>query len=158
MNEEDNNNGALEERVSPIDGFKEVGKMFTNDPNQIVESDDEVLEKMEKDLKKKIDRCTDSTQKAELNKELLILQILILQREKIDKEADVILSTDDAIGIDIENDKKKKKKKKERDKMQQALIDKLNELGISNLNIDIKTPKEPTGRERGGMERQQRTR
>ena len=88
---------------------------------------------------------------------LLILQILILQREKIDKEADVILSTDDAFGIDIEG-KKKKKRKKERDKMQQALIDKLNELGISNLNIDIKAPKEPTGRERGGMERQQRTR
>jgi len=155
---EDNNNGAgLEEKVSPIEGLKEVGKMFTNDPNQIVESDDEYLEKMKKDLQKRIDKCTDSAQKAELNKELLILQILILQREKIDKEADVILSTDDAFGIDIEG-KKKKKRKKERDKMQQALIDKLNELGISNLNIDIKAPKEPTGRERGGMERQQRTR
>ena len=155
---QDNNNGTLEEKVSPIEGLKEVGKMFTNDPNQIVESDDEYLEKMKKDLQKRIGKCTDSVQKAELNKELLILQILILQREKIDKEADVILSTDDSFGFDIENDKKKKKRRKERDKMQQALIDKLNELGISNLNIDIKAPKEPNGREKGGMERQQRTR
>lgn len=158
MSEEDNNNTGLEERVTAREGLKEVGKMFTNDPSQIVESDDEVLAKMQKDLEKRIAKCTDTAEKAELNKELLILQILILQREKVDKEAAVIFNNGDAFGRDLENDKVKEKKKKERDKKQKALLDKLNELGISNLDIEVKPPKEPTGRERGGMEREQRAR
>ena len=94
-------------------------------------------------------------EQTELEKELLILQILILQREKIDKEAAVILSDSVPFGVE---DKAKEKKKKERDKKQKALIDKLNEFGISNLDIDVKPPKNSEGREKGGMERKQRIR
>lgn len=158
MKEEENNDAALEERVSIVDGLKEVGKMYTNDPDQLVESADDTLASMQKDLEKRIAKSKDSAEKAELNKELLILQILILQREKIDKEASVIFDKGDAFGRDVENDKVKEKKKKERDKKQKALLDKLNEFGISNLDIDIKPPKEPDGRERGGMEKEQRMR
>ena len=158
MNEEENNDTALEEKVSIVEGLKEVGKMYTNDPEQLVESADDTLAEMKKDLEKRIAKCTDSKEREELNKELLILQILILQREKIDKEASVIFDKGDAFGRNVENDKVKEKKKKERDKKQKALLDKLNELGISNLDIEIKAPKEPNGRERGGMEREQRTR
>ena len=147
-----------EEKISQMEGLREVAKMFTNDPEQMVISDDEVLAKMKKDLERKIAKCEDPAQKAELDKELLILQILILQREKIDKEAAVIFNVGDAFGKDLENEKIKEKKKKERDKKQKALLDKLNELGISNLDIDIKPPKEPNGREKGGMERKQRIR
>lgn len=158
MNEDENNDTSLEERVSVTDGLKEVGRIISNDQEFEVESDDEVLDKMRKDLEKRISKCTDLAEKAELNKELLILQILILQREKIDKEAAVILNDGDAFGLDLENDKKKKKKKKEKEKIQQALIDKLNELNISNLDIEIKPPQESNERERGGMEKEQRTR
>lgn len=157
-NKFDNNNSenVFLEKVSAKEGLQEVAKMFTNDPNQMVISDDEVLANMQKDLEKRISKCQDPAEKAELEKELLILQILIIQREKIDKEAAVILSDSEPFGVD--NSKAKEKKKKERDKKQQALIDKLNELGISNLDIEIKPPKENTGRERGGMERKQRIR
>ena len=158
MSEENNENTSLEEKVSITEGLKEVGKIVSNDQDFIVESDDDVLEKMQKDLEKKISKCSDPAEKEELDKELLILQILILQREKIDKEAAVILNDGDAVGINLENDKVKEKKKKERDKKQKALLDKLNELGISNLDIEIQPPKEPDGREKGGMERKQRTR
>lgn len=159
LKEEENNDTSLEERVSVVEGLKEVGReIYSNDPSQEVEAPEEVLEKMKKDLEKRIAKCKDAQEKTELDKELLILQILILQREKIDKEAAVILNDGDAVGLDLENDKVKEKKKKERDKKQKALLDKLNELGISNLDIDIKAPKEPTGRERGGMEKEQRTR
>lgn len=159
MKEENNDDTSLEERISVVEGLKEVGReIYTNDPSQMVESPEEVLEKTKRDLEKKISRCTDSAEKAELNKELLVIQILILQREKIDKEAAVILNDGDAAGLDLENDKVKEKKKKERDKKQKALLDKLNELGISNLDIEIKAPKEPNGRERGGMEKEQRQR
>ena len=152
-NSEDN---ALLERVSAKEGLQEVAKMFTNDPEQMVISDDEVLANMQKDLEKKISKCQDQEEKMELEKELLILQILILQREKIDKEAAVILS--DSVPFGVDNDKAKEKKKKERDKKQKALIDKLNELGISNLDIEVKPPKKDEGREKGGMERKQRIR
>ena len=149
------NSEGLEEKVSAKEGFSEVMKIFSNNPEQFVISDDEILEKMKKDLEKKISKCTDSIEKAELEKELLILQILILQREKIDKEAAVILNNGNAFGIDLENDKIKEKKKKERDKKQKALLDKLNELGISNLDIEITPPKDnSSGREKGGMQRQ----
>ena len=107
-------------------------------------------------LEKKIAKCKEPDEKAELEKELLILQILILQREKIDKEAAVILSDSEPFGEDTE--KIKEKKRKERDKKQKALLDKLNELGISNLDIEIKPPKKNDGREKGGMGRQQRIR
>ena len=158
MSEENNENTSLEEKVSITEGLKEVGKIVSDDQDFIVESDDDVLEKMQKDLEKKISKCSDPAEKEELDKELLILQILILQREKIDKEAAVILNDGDAVGINLENDKVKEKKKKERDKKQKALLDKLNELGISNLDIEIQPPKEPDGRGKGGMERKQRTR
>lgn len=153
----DNNDSinAVEERISASEGLREAAKMFTNDPEQMVVSDDEVLAKMKKDLEKRIAKCKDSIEKTELEKELLILQILILQREKIDKEAAVILSDSVPFGVE---DKAKEKKKKERDKKQKALIDKLNEFGISNLDIDVKPPKNSEGREKGGMERKQRIR
>lgn len=154
----DNNNAdnVFLEKVSAKEGLQEAAKMFTNDPNQMVVSDDEVLANMQKDLEKRISKCQDQAEKAELEKELLILKILILQREKIDKEAAVILTDSEPFGVD--NSKAKEKKKKERDKKQQALLDKLNELGISNLDIEIKPPKENKGREKGGMERKQRIR
>ena len=155
MNEEKN---QIEEKVSAKEGFGAVAEMFGNNPEHLVVSDDEVLENMKKDLEKRIAHTTDSKEKAELEKELLILEILILQREKIDKEAAVVLSDIDAFGINPENDKIKEKKKKERDKKQKALIDKLNEFGISNLDIDIKTPEKADSRNRGGMERKERTR
>lgn len=158
MNEESNNGAVLEEPVSAKEGFGAVANMFKNTPDNMVVSDDEVLENMKKDLEKRISKCQDAAEKAELEKELLILQILILQREKIDKEAAVILNDGDAAGRDFENDKVKEKKKKERDKKQKALIDKLNEFGISNLDIQIKTPNEPDARARGGMERKDRIR
>lgn len=159
-NNNDNNNinedNAIEERVTAREGLHEVAKMFTNDPDQMVVSDDEVLANMKKDLEKKISKCQEPAEKAELEKELLILQILILQREKIDKEAAIILSDSEPFGVD--NTKAKEKKRRERDKKQKALIDKLNELGISNLDIEIKPPKKDNGREHGGMERKQRIR
>lgn len=158
MKEDENNDTSLEERVSITDGLKEVGRIVSNDEEFEVQSDDEVLENMRKDLEKRISRCTDTDEKAELNKELLILEILILQREKIDKEAAVILNDGDAFGLDLDNYKAKEKRKKERDKKQKALLDKLNELGISNLNIEITAPQKSDGRERGGMEKEQRTR
>ena len=158
MKEDENNDTSLEERVSITDGLKEVGRIVSNDEEFEVQSDDEVLENMIKDLEKRISRCTDTDEKAELNKELLILEILILQREKIDKEAAVILNDGDAFGLDLDNYKAKEKRKKERDKKQKALLDKLNELGISNLNIEITAPQKSDGRERGGMEKEQRTR
>ena len=83
---------------------------------------------------------------------------MILQRQKIDREADVILNDGDAFGLDLDNQKIKEKKKKERDKKQKDLLDKLNQLGISNIDIDIKPPQKNNGREKGGMEREQRTR
>lgn len=150
--------GQMEEKVSVGEGLGEVAKMFGNNPDQYVVSDDEVLANMKKDLEKRIARTTDSIEKAELEKELLILEILILQREKIDKEAAVILNDADAFGKDLENEKVKEKKKKERDKKQKALLDKLNEFGISNLDIEIKPPEKSEGRERGGMERKDRIR
>ena len=84
----DNNDSinAVEERISASEGLREAAKMFTNDPEQMVVSDDEVLAKMKKDLEKRIAKCKDSIEKTELEKELLILQILILQREKIVNE------------------------------------------------------------------------
>ena len=158
MSVEENNDNSFEERVSITDGLKEVGKMVSNSEDYVVESDDETLKRMKRDLEKKIAKCNDPAEKAESEKELLILQILILQREKIDREAAVILNDGNAFGIDLENDKKKKKRQKEKEKAQQALIDKLNELNISNLDIDIKPPEKLDSRERGGMEREQRTR
>lgn len=155
MNEEDN---QLEEKVSAKEGFGAVAQMFGNNPEHMVISDDEVLGNMKKDLEKRIAHCTDADEKADLEKELLILEILILQREKIDKEAAVILNDGDAFGRDPENDKVKEKKRKERDKKQKALLDKLNELGISNLDIEIKTPTKSDARDRGGMERKDRIR
>lgn len=97
-------------------------------------------------------------EKAELEKELLILEILIIQREKIDKEAAVILNNGEAFGKDYENEKSRDKKKKDRDKKQKALIDKLNELNISNLDIEIKAPEEPNAREKGGLHKEERIR
>ena len=146
------------DKVSTVEGLKEVGKIFTDDPSQYVETDDDVLEKMVKDLEKRISKCTDSLEKEELEKELLILQILILQREKIDKEAAYILYDGDAFGLDLENDKEKKKRKKEKEKKQQELINKLQQYGISDLNIDIKPVKKENILEKGGYERQERTR
>lgn len=155
MNQE--NNGQIE-KVSAKEGFGAVAQMFGNNPEHMVISDDEVLGNMKKELEKRIDNTRDATERAELEKELLILEILILQREKIDREAAVILSDVDAFGVNPENDKVKEKKKKERDKKQKALLDKLNELGISNLDIDIKTPEKSDSREKGGMERKDRIR
>lgn len=155
MNEE--NNGLIE-KVSAKEGFGAVAQMFGNNPEHMVMSDDEVLSNMKKDLEKRIASCKDPVQKAELEKELLILEILIIQREKIDKEAAVILNDADAFGVNPENAKVKEKKRKERDKKQKALLDKLNELGISNLDIEIKAPQKSDSRERGGMERKDRIR
>lgn len=155
MSEENN---QFVEKVSAKEGFGAVAQMFGNNPEHMVISDDEVLENMKKDLEKRIAHCTDEAEKADLEKELLILEILILQREKIDREAAVILNDADAFGKDPENEKAKEKKRKERDKKQKALLDKLNELGISNLDIDIKAPKKADGREKGGMERKARIR
>lgn len=152
------NKDVNEEKVSAKDGFGAVAQMFGDNPEHLVVSDDEVLENMKKDLEKRIAHTTDAIEKAEFEKQLLIIQILILQREKIDKEAAVILNDADAFGKDFENDKVREKKKKERDKKQKALLDKLNELGISNLNIDIKTPEKSDDRDRGGMERKDRIR
>ena len=83
---------------------------------------------------------------------------IIIAITKIDKEAAVILNDGDAFGRDPENDKVKEKKRKERDKKQKALLDKLNELGISNLDVQIKTPTKADARDRGGMERKDRIR
>ena len=58
-----------------------------------------------------------------LKKELLILEILIIQREKIDKEAAIIMNNEEAVGKDYETEKAKEKKKKARDKQQKALIE-----------------------------------
>lgn len=151
-------NNGFEEKVSAKEGFGAVAQMFGNNPEHMVISDDEVLENMKKDLEKRIASTTDSIQRAELEKELLILEILIIQREKIDKEAAVILNDTDAFGRDLSSDKVKEKKRKERDKKQKALIDKLNELGISNLDIDVKAPEKGNGREKNGMQRKDRIR
>ena len=155
MNEE--NNGQIE-KVSAKEGFGAVAQMFGNNPEHMVMTDDEVLVNMRKDLEKRIASTKDSIERAELEKELLILEILILQREKIDKEAAVILNDAEAIGVNPESAKVKEKKRKERDKKQKALLDKLNELGISNLDIDIKAPEKSEGRDKGGMERKDRIR
>lgn len=149
---------GMEEKVSAKDGFGAVANMFGDNPDHLVVSDDEVLTNMKKNLEKRIAKSTSKEEKAELEKELLILEILIIQREKIDKEAAIILNNGEAFGKDYENEKVKEKKKKDRDKKQKALIDKLNELNISNLDIDIKTPEKPDARARGGMERKDRIR
>lgn len=148
----------MEEKVSAKEGFGAVASMFGDNPEHLVISDDEILENMKKDLENKIAKCQNQAEKKELEKELLILEILIIQREKIDKEAAVILNNGEAFGKDYENEKVKEKKKKDRDKKQKALIDKLNELGISNLDMEIKAPEKPDGRARGGMERKDRIR
>ena len=148
----------LEEKVSAKDGFGAVASMFGNNPNHEVVSDDEVLSNMKKDLEKRIAKAETKEEKAELEKELLILEILIIQREKIDKEAAVILNNGEAFGKDYDNEKVKEKKKQDRDKKQKVLIDKLNELNISNLDIEIKSPEEPNGRERGGQYKEERMR
>jgi len=148
----------MEEKVSAKDGFGAVASMFGDNPEHLVISDDEILSNMKKDLEKRISKAQSKEEKAELEKELLILEILILQREKIDKEAAVILNNGEAFGKDYESEKVKDRKKKDRDKKQKALIDKLNELNISNLDIDIKTPEKPDARARGGMERKDRIR
>lgn len=153
---EDNN--GLEEKVSAKDGFGAVADMFGNNPDQYVVSDDEVLSNMKKDLEKRIAKSQDPAEKQELEKELLILEILIIQREKIDKEAAVILNNGEAFGKDYESEKVKEKKKKDRDRKQKVLIDKLNELGISNLDVEIKAPKQPDQRERGGLHKEERIR
>ena len=158
--EENANNEAfgMEERVSAKEGLGAVANIFGDNPDYLVVSDDEFLANMKKDLEKRISQTTDKDAKAELQKELLILEILIIQREKIDKEAAVILNNGEAFGKDYENEKVKDKKRKARDKQQKVLIDKLNELNISNLDIEIKTPEKPDPRARGGMERKDRTR
>jgi hypothetical protein len=147
-----------EDKVSAKEGFSAVASMFGDNPEHMVISDDEVLSNMKKDLEKRIAKEQNPEAKKELEKELLILEILIIQREKIDREAEILLNDGEAFGKDYDDEKAKKKKKKERDKQQQVLIDKLNELGISNLNIDIKTPTNSDGREKGGMERKERIR
>ena len=159
-NAQDANNEAfgIEERVSAKEGFGAVASMFGDNPEHQVVSDDEVLSNMKKDLEKRIAKAQTKEEKAELEKELLILEILIIQREKIDKEAAVILNNGEAFGKDYENEKVKEKKKKDRDKKQKALIDKLNELNISNLDIEIKAPEQPDGREKGGHHREERIR
>ena len=148
----------VSEKVSAREGLGAVASMFGNNPEHMVISDDEVLSNMKKDLEAKIAKSQNKEEKKELEKELLILEILIIQREKIDKEAAVILNNSEAFGKDYENEKIKEKKKKDRDKKQKALIDKLNELGISNLDVNIKTPEKPDERARGGMERKDRIR
>lgn len=155
MNNEEN---KFEEKVSIKEGINEVAKMFGNNPEHMVVSDDEILANMKKDLEKRIAHTVNREEKTELEKELLILEILILQREKIDKEASVILSDVDTFGINPENDKIKEKKRKERDKKQQALIDKLNEAGIANLDMEIKKSDKNDFRAKGGMERKERIR
>lgn len=149
---------GMEEKVSAKEGFGAVAGMFGDNPDYLVVSDDEVLSNMKKDLEKRIAKCQNPVEKAELKKELLILEILIIQREKIDKEAAIIMNNEEAVGKDYETEKSKEKKKKARDKQQKALIDKLNELNISNLDIDIKTPEKLDARAKGGMERKDRIR
>lgn len=156
-NASNSDNSGLEERVSAKEGFAAVAEMFTNKPEHLVMSDDEVLNSMKKDLEKRIAKTLDPTEKAELKKELLILEILIIQREKIDKEASIILNNGEAFGKDYDSEKETKKRRKARDKKQKDLIDKLNELNISNIEA-VEQNKNNEPRSRGGMERRERTR
>ena len=171
----DDTDDAVED-VTIREGLRAISDIASNNPDYMVMSDDEVLENMKNELEKKIFHATDEAQKAELKKELLIMKILILQREKIDKEAAIILNDADAFGKDISEleASKKKKREKERQRKQeelQSLICTLNNLSTpaketkssvkpkkANANQTKQQPLKANTREKNGNYKEERIR
>ena len=156
----------------------EIRKTFLSLPTNAEQSvgENETLEDIEIELRKTLSKTSDPKTKKEIENDLKRVAILIKQQQVVDLEMKKATSTkytfgrdDEEVGIDekelkeakteleaqsIINDAKKKKKKKKEQEQYQELPNEFDE-----LMVDAKGTVEKTNdREKGGHERQERTR
>lgn len=156
----------------------EIRKTFLSLPTNAEQTvgENETLEDIEIELRKKLSKTSDPKTKKEIENDLKRVAILIKQQQVVDLEMKKATSTkytfgrdDEEVGIDekelkeakteleaqsIINDAKKKKKKKKEQEQYQELPNEFDE-----LMVDAKGTVEKTNdREKGGHERQERTR
>lgn len=156
----------------------EIRKTFLSLPTNAEQTvgENETLEDIEIELRKTLSKTSDPKTKKEIENDLKRVTILIKQQQVVDLEMKKATSTkytfgrdDEEVGIDekelkeakteleaqsIINDAKKKKKKKKEQEQYQELPNEFDE-----LMVDAKGTVEKTNdREKGGHERQERTR
>ncbi len=156
----------------------EIRKTFLSLPTNAEQTvgENETLEDIEIELRKTLSKTSDPKTKKEIENDLKRVAILIKQQQVVDLEMKKATSTkytfgrdDEEVGIDekelkeakteleaqsIINDAKKKKKKKKEQEQYQELPNEFDE-----LMVDAKGTVEKTNdREKGGHERQERTR
>lgn len=156
----------------------EIRKTFLSLPTNAEQTvgENETLEDIEIELRKTLSKTSDPKAKKEIENDLKRVAILIKQQQVVDLEMKKATSTkytfgrdDEEVGIDekelkeakteleaqsIINDAKKKKKKKKEQEQYQELPNEFDE-----LMVDAKGTVEKTNdREKGGHERQERTR
>lgn len=156
----------------------EIRKTFLSLPTNAEQTvgENETLEDIEIELRKTLSKTSDPKTKKEIENDLKRVAILIKQQQVVDLEMKKATSTkytfgrdDEEVGIDekelkeakteleaqsIINDAKKKKKKKKEQEQYQELPNEFDE-----LMVDAKgTVEKSNDREKGGHERQERTR
>ncbi len=156
----------------------EIRKTFLSLPTNAEQTvgENETLEDIEIELRKTLSKTSDPKAKKEIENDLKRVAILIKQQQVVDLEMKKATSTkytfgrdDEEVGIDekalkeakteleaqsIINDVKKKKKKKKEQEQYQELPNEFDE-----LMVDAKgTVEKSNDREKGGHERQERTR
>ena len=156
----------------------EIRKTFLSLPTNAEQTvgENETLEDIEIELRKTLSKTSDPKAKKEIENDLKRVAILIKQQQVVDLEMKKATSTkytfgrdDEEVGIDekelkeakteleaqsIINDAKKKKKKKKKQEQYQELPNEFDE-----LMVDAKgTVEKSNDREKGGHERQERTR
>lgn len=156
----------------------EIRKTFLSLPTNAEQTvgENETLEDIEIELRKTLSKTSDPKAKKEIENDLKRVAILIKQQQVVDLEMKKATSTkytfgrdDEEVGIDekelkeakteleaqsIINDAKKKKKKKKEQEQYQELPNEFDE-----LMVDAKgTVEKSNDREKGGHERQERTR
>ena len=156
----------------------EIRKTFLSLPTNAEQTvgENETLEDIEIELRKTLSKTSDPKAKKEIENDLKRVAILIKQQQVVDLEMKKATSTkytfgrdDEEVGIDekelkeakteleaqsIINDAKKKKKKKTEQEQYQELPNEFDELMVDTKG----TVEKSNDREKGGHERQERTR
>ena len=156
----------------------EIRKTFLSLPTNAEQTvgENETLEDIEIELRKTLSKTSDPKAKKEIENDLKRVAILIKQQQVVDLEMKKATSTkytfgrdDEEVGIDekelkeakteleaqsIINDAKKKKKKKKEQEQYQELPNEFDELMVDTKG----TVEKSNDREKGGHERQERTR
>ena len=156
----------------------EIRKTFLSLPTNAEQTvgENEILEDIEIELRKTLSKTSDPKAKKEIENDLKRVAILIKQQQVVDLEMKKATSTkytfgrdDEEVGIDekelkeakteleaqsIINDAKKKKKKKKEQEQYQELPNEFDELMVDTKG----TVEKSNDREKGGHERQERTR